>query len=266
MKSTLFAGLMLLLAAVPAAAASKAADGLSTPVTLVADNWCPQHCQANGRRKGYVVEIVEQALAEEGVAVNIVYRPWIRALRQTESGTFDGLLTPTVGGYPQFIYHQEPVGFQQYCFYVNAGSSWRYRQPADLHGKRVAYLKESGFGELEKYLTEHKDMIGVESFTGSADVVARIFQFLAAARADTIIMTSDVYDWGVRSGDTPRGVTSAGCLANEKMAVGLSRARPERARLIAERLDSGIRKLRQSGRLKLILDDYGIALWSAPRH
>jgi polar amino acid transport system substrate-binding protein len=264
MKPTLFAGLMLLLAAVPAA--SKAAAGLSTPVSLVADNWCPQHCEANGKRKGYVVEIVEQALAAEGVAVNIVYRPWTRALRQTELGTFDGLLTPTVGAYPQFIYHQEPVGFQQYCFYVNAGSSWRYRQPSDLHGKRVAYLKESGFGELEKYLAEHRDLIGADAFTGSTDVVARIFQFLAAGRADTIIMTSDVYDWSVRSGDTPRGVASAGCLANEKMAVGLSRARPERARLIAARLDSGIRKLRQSGRLKLILDDYGIALWGALRH
>jgi ABC-type amino acid transport substrate-binding protein len=119
---------------------------------------------------------------------------------------------------------------------------------------------------LEKYLAEHRDLIGADAFTGSTDVVARIFQFLAAGRADTIIMTSDVYDWSVRSGDTPRGVASAGCLANEKMAVGLSRARPERARLIAARLDSGIRKLRQSGRLKLILDDYGIALWGALRH
>jgi polar amino acid transport system substrate-binding protein len=260
------ASLLVLLAGAPAAAASKAAADLSTPVSLVADNWCPQHCEGNDRRKGYVVEIVEQALAAEGVAVNIVYRPWTRALRQTEMGSFDGLLTPTVAGYPQFIYHQEPVGFQQFCFYVNAGSTWRYRQPADLHGRRVAYLKESGFGELEKYIADHKDLVGGESFTGSQDVVSRIFHFLAAGRADAIIMTSDVYDWGVRSGDTPRGVSGAGCLANEKMAVGLSRARPERARLIAARLDSGIRKLRQSGRLKLILDDYGIALWPAPRH
>jgi ABC-type amino acid transport substrate-binding protein len=108
-------------------------------------------------------------------------------------------------------------------------------------------------------------VIRVESLIGSQDVTARIFQFLAAGRADAIIMTSDVYDWGVRTGETPRSVTSAGCLANEKMAVGLSRVRPERARIIGERLDSGIRKLRQSGRLKLILDDYGIALWPAAR-
>lgn len=249
----------------PVLAAGKESVHLNKPVTLVADNWCPQHCEGNGKRKGYVVEIVEQALAAEGVAVTITYRPWIRALRQTEQGTFDGLLTPTVDGYRQFMFHQEAVGYQQYCFYVKANSDWRYRQPPDLLGKRVAYLRESGFGELEKYLDENKDAIQAAPFAGSQDVIARIFRFLAAGRADTAIMTSDVYDWGVRNGETARTFRSAGCLANEKMAVGLTRVRPERSRLIAAKLDSGIRKLRQSGKLKQILDQYGIALWSAGR-
>jgi polar amino acid transport system substrate-binding protein len=175
------------------------------------------------------------------------------------------LLTPTVDGYRQFMFNQEAVGYQQYCFYVKANSDWRYSQPQDLLGKRVAHLRESGFGELEKYLAQNKDAIKVETFSGSRDVIARIFQFLGAGRADAAIMTSDVYDWGVRSGDTPHTFRSAGCLANEKMAVGLTRVHPERSRLIAAKLDSGIRKLRQSGKLKQILDNYGIALWPAGR-
>ena len=233
------------------------------PVALVADDWCPQHCESDPNRKGYIVDIVSGALDEEGIPYTIVYRPWTRALRLTELGTYDGLLTPTVAGYSQFQFHREAVGYQQYCFYVNADSSWTYSAPKDLLGKRVAYLKESGFGHLESYMAANKGAIKVEEFASSDDFIRRIFKFLAAGRADTVIMTTDVYDMAVRSGDTARTFRSAGCLASEKLAVGLTKAHPERSRLIGERLDSGIRKLRQSGRLKSILDEYGIAMWPA---
>jgi polar amino acid transport system substrate-binding protein len=240
-----------------------ASEFANKPVALVADDWCPQHCEFDRKHKGYIVDIVGQALAEEGLAFTIVYRPWTRALRMTELGTYDGLLTPTAEGYPQFQFHHEAVGFQQYCFYVNADSAWSYSAPKDLLGQRVAYLRESGFGKLETYMAAHQSAIKVEEFASGRDFIPRIFKFLAAGRADTIIMTTDVYQAGVRSGATARTFKSAGCLNNEKLMVGLSRANPERARLIGEKLDSGIRKLRQSGRLKSILAEYGIALWPA---
>lgn len=234
------------------------------PVALVADDWCPQHCENDKKRKGYIIDIVEQALAVEGVPYTIVYRPWLRALRETEKGVFDGLLTPTVVGYEQFLFHHEAVGYQQYCFYVNADSAWKYTAPKDLLGKRIGHLKESGFGELDNYLAANKKAIYVEEFSGGEGYTRRIFKFLAAGRADTVIMTSDVYDFGVRLGDIAPNFKTAGCLANEKLAVGLSRADAERSRVIGERLDSGIHKLRQSGRLKSILAEYGIALWASP--
>lgn len=230
------------------------------PVRLVADDWCPQHCES-GSDKGYIVDIVGQALAAEGVPHTIVYRPWMRALRLTERGEFDGLLTPTVKGYPQFLYHQQAVGYQQYCFYVNADTAWTYTAPHDLHGKRIAYLKESGFGELDHYIAAHRNRIVTDEFVGSQDMKGRMFRFLAARRADAVIMTSDVYEAGVRDGLDGASFRQAGCLGQEKLAVGLSKAHPARARWIAGKLDSGINKLRQSGQLKAILARYGIAQW-----
>ncbi|MES2319207.1 MAG: ABC transporter substrate-binding protein, partial [Pseudomonadota bacterium] len=235
------------------------------PFTVTADDWCPQHCQANPRHKGYIVDIVGQALQSEGVPYTIVYRPWLRALRQTELGQFDGLLTPTVKGYPQFSYPQEAVGYQQYCFYVNADSPWTYKTPADLLGKRVAHLKESGFGELDAYMAANKKTISVLEFAGNQGLTTRIFRFLAAGRADTVIMTSDVYDMSRRMGESDGSFKRAGCLPTEKLAVGLSKADPERARWIAARLDSGIARLRQSGRLKAILAEYGMTEWPVAR-
>lgn len=231
------------------------------PVTLVADEWCPQHCTSPPDRKGYIIDIVEQALTAEGVPFTIKFMPWIRAMRMTENGKFDGLLTPSVNGYPQFLYHSESVGYQQYCFYVNANSAWTYAAPKDLNGKRLGYLKESGLGELEAYLQKHKNAIQIKEVAGGKNFTREIFRFLAAGRADTIIMTSDVYNFGVRNGDIDASFKTAGCLANERLAVGLTKANTERSRRISALLDSGIRKLRKNGRLNAILNDYGIAPW-----
>lgn len=248
-----------------AATCTAAPDFDQQPVSLVADDWCPQHCQSDRRYKGYIVEIVSQALHIEGVAFNIVYRPWLRALRETERGLFDGLLTPTVSGYPQFIYHRVPVGYQQYCFYTKADSAWQYQKPSDLQGKRLAHLKESGFGALDAYLAANRKTIQVQEFAGSNGVSGRMFEFLGAGRTDTVIMTTDVYDFGTRIGEWTGAFKRAGCLAKEELAVGLSKNDPKRAHWIAAKLDSGIGKLRQSGQLKTIMDEYGIPLESAPK-
>ncbi len=247
-----------------ASAACADASGFDKrPVALVADNWCPQHCKVDGRYKGYVVEIVSEALQSEGVDFNIVYRPWLRALRQTEQGQFDGLLTPTVAGYPQFTYPRQSVGFQQYCFYVKANSSWEFNKPSDLQGKRVAHLKESGFGALADYFAANKKTIQINEFVGDDDLTTRMFKFLSADRTDVVIVTSDVYDFGIRVGKLDGAFKRAGCLASEELAVGLTKSDPARSRWIASKLDLGIATLRKSGRLKVILDKYGIPVWPA---
>ncbi len=92
-----------------------------------------------------------------------------------------------------------------------------------------------------------------------------LFKFLAAGRADTVIMTADVYDFGKRMNKHKGALKRAGCLPNEELAVGLSKNNLPRARWIADRLDSGIAKLRQSGEIKTTMDKYGIRTDPAPK-
>lgn len=228
------------------------------PIRLVADEWCPQHCKTSGPNKGYIVDIVEQALKEENVPFTLVYTPWLRALRGTEKGEYDGILTPTVNGFKQFSYPQEAVGQQQYCFYVNKDSNWKYTKPTDLIGKNISHLKESGFGELDSFLTAKHNKITIQEFVGVDGFTQSIFKFLAMNRTEAIIMTSDVYFYALKTQKINDQFKSAGCLAEEKLAVGLSKADPKRAQWIANTLDNGIRKLRKSGKLKLILANYGM--------
>jgi polar amino acid transport system substrate-binding protein len=243
---------------------SKPSERRMAPVQLVVNEWCPQHC-SQGELRGYVIEIVEQALQEESIPFEISYQPWLRALRDVEKGRKDGVLTPTVPGFSQFIYHEEALGFQEYCFYAPRSSPWTFRTNSDLLGQRVAFLDESGLGALETYMTENAGRIAVTRFaSGDHNYVDRIFQFLMTGRTDLVIITSDVYEFSLKHGVIPDEFRNAGCLGKEKMAVGLSKADEKRSLLIWKALDRGIRKLRQKGQLKEILRKYGLTDWQKP--
>lgn len=233
---------------------------IDKPILLVADNWCPQHCESDAKNKGYIVDIVSEALSEEKAPFKIVYAPWMRALRNVEDGVFDGLLTPTLS-YKNFLFHKEAVGYQQYCFYVNKDSEWRYTKMSDLLGKRIAHLKESGFGELDSYFKDNQKSIEVKEFVGDKDFTTKVFKFLSLDRADAIIITSDVYQYALKNKNITDSFITAGCLTNEKLSVGLSKHDKKRSSLIAETIDRGIIKLRKSGRLEEILKNYGITPW-----
>lgn len=261
----LLQGLFLLLSLSGCAWASEQPLALlqNRVILLVADDWCPQHCEHQSEYRGYIVELVAAALSAEQAPYRIDYLPWLRALKAVERGEFDGLLTPTVNGYPQFLFHHEAVGYQDYCFYTRQDSTWQYRQFSDLLGKKLAFLQDSGFGELEGYLAQHREQIETQQFSGGQGFTRKLFDFLERGRADSIIMTSDVYQFSLKTGAIADRFRPAGCLGHEKLAVGLSPADPQRAQAIARLLDSGIRKLRERGELQSILARYGLEPWDA---
>jgi len=231
------------------------------PVTLLANDWCPQHCESGTPDQGYIVDIVTQALQLQGVPFTLHYFPWSRAMRMVDRGEADGLLTPTVPGFPQYLFHTQAVGYQQYCFYADKSSTWRYTKPADLQGRHIAMLADSGLGAVDDYLQAHRSSVTVTQFAASNDFAKRLFTFLGRKRADTVILTTDVFEYGQSKGDIGRNFQPVGCLETEKLAVGLSRKDEPRSRLIARALDQGIIQLQKSGQLEKTLARYGLRGW-----
>ncbi|MCV2361258.1 transporter substrate-binding domain-containing protein [Paucibacter sp. TC2R-5] len=231
------------------------------PVALVANDWCPQHCESGAPDKGYVVDIVTQALQSQGVPYTLHYFPWSRAMRMVDRGEVDGLLTPTVPGFPKYIFHAQAVGYQQYCFYADKSSQWRYRQPADLQNQHIAMLADSGLGEVDDYLKAHHSTITVTRFKGEQHFAKRLFIFLGLKRADTVVLSTDVFEYGQSKGDIGRNFQAVGCLEKEKMVVGLSKKDERRSQMIGEALDQGIIQLRKSGQLAKTLARYGMRDW-----
>ena len=97
---------------------------------------------------------------------------------------------------------------------------------------------------------------------GERDFAKRLFVFLGLKRGDTVVLTTDVFEYAQQHGDVDRDFRAAGCLEREKMAVGLSRSDPQRSAQIGNALDQGIAQLRRSGQLAKILARYGLKDWA----
>ncbi|HYX35411.1 MAG TPA: ABC transporter substrate-binding protein, partial [Oligoflexus sp.] len=212
--------------------------------------------------KGYIIEIVVAAFAAEGITTQISYMPWLRAMHEVKKGNFDGLLTPTVVGYPQFLFGREAVGYQEYCFYTKKDSQWKFSSYKDLLGRRMSYLKDSGLGRMEEFVHQNRNQISVFEFAGSAGFTRKIFDFLADDRTDAIIITSDVYSYSLKNNLIRDDFREAGCLGKEKLGVGFSIKQLKRTQSIADSLDRGMHKLRDSQQLHKILERYGMKPWS----
>lgn len=226
--------------------------------TFVANEWCPQQCEHELNDKGYVVEILEAALKEVKASYTIKWVPWSRGLDMVRKGTIDGLLGPTVEGFPEFHFGKESIGHQEYCFYTNQDSNWTYQQPEDLFGQKIAYLKESGLGSLEDFFAKNKTKIETHEFALANDAIKIEFQFLAKKRCDAIIITSDVVKYEIGRKIIPDQFRAAGCLGKETLAIGFSKVNLARSQQISNILDNGLRKIKSNGEYDKIMKKYNM--------
>ena len=120
----------------------KASQDEESTIIFAVDEWCPQHCQKDKNREGYIVDIIKEIFALENIPIEITYLPWLRAIIGTRDGTFAGLLTPTKISNPELLFHSRPIGYQEYCIYVKKSSSWKYSDISSFKNTSVVYLED----------------------------------------------------------------------------------------------------------------------------
>lgn len=226
--------------------------------TFVANEWCPQQCEHEPNYKGYVVEILEAALNEVQASYTIEWVPWSRGLDMVRRGKIDGMLGPTIEGFPEYHFGDEIIGHQEYCFYTNRDSDWTYNKPEDLFGQKIAYLKESGLGSLEDFFTKNKTKIKTHEFVLGNDIIKTEFQFLEKKRCDAVILTSDAVQYAIGRKIIPDQFRSAGCLGKETLAIGFSKVNLARSKKLSKMLDEGLRKIKSNGEYDKILKKYNM--------
>ena len=235
------------------------AVAMADTIRLRADDWCPFNCA--GERQGYGVELAEEIFAAAGHRINYQVQPWSRSLEDCLRGAADAVIGAAPVDSPELIFPEEPIGVWDSTFVVRAGDPWRYRGVESLSAIKFAtiigyiYMEPVGsYVEANRKNRERVDPVG-----GKAPLDQNL-KMLVAGRVDAAVESRMVLDYKLGELGLADKVEFAGGTGSGPIYIAFSPKNPK-AHDYAALLDRGIRALRASGRLRQILDRYGVRDW-----
>jgi polar amino acid transport system substrate-binding protein len=226
-------------------------------VKIITTDFCPFVCE-NSSDLGYAVDITKRVLERSGHNVSVTFASWARALESTRQGDFAAALSPAKTEAPDFIFPEEPIGVQRYCFFRREDSDWQYKGTASLKGQKIGALRDVSYAEITDWLEDRANAASVDFLTATSGTDQN-FRKLVAGRLTILLEDDGVGSYYIKANNLK--LAKAGCLAGEAIYFGLSPASPARSRDLAATFDAGIRALRASGELNAILMRYGVNDW-----
>lgn len=231
------------------------------------DEWCPytcldaEHSALNESNPGYYPEIIDAIFIPQGFEIVYTVRPWKRALAETRSGILNAILSPAREEAPDFIFPEEEIAHLCWCFYTKQSYAWEYDGIESLANKTVGYLEGNSFSpELDTYLREIKDITALSQPVHGLNFQKVNTEKLLRGRISTFIDEANSTRYYLFRHTLEDKIRKAGCLDCLNMYMAFSPAIKDSAKHAAI-FTEGLRKLRESGKLKEILSHYGLADW-----
>lgn len=230
-------------------------------ITLRADEWCPYNCAADSDKPGYGVEIAKEVFAKAGHTVDYKTLAWARALEECRKGGINAVVGTSKNESPDFIFGAEHIIVSDNTFVVKNGNPWRYGGPATLDKMKIGIIQGYAYdGEVGKYIeTNAKDKARIDVVGGDTGLDQNLKK-LAAGRIDATVDAKAVVSYKIMQMGLTDKLELAGSVDPSQNYIAFSPANPK-SKEYAAILDKGVIELRASGRLKQILDRYGVSDW-----
>ncbi|GAA0414948.1 transporter substrate-binding domain-containing protein [Cocleimonas flava] len=233
------------------------------------DDWCPYSCMEDdhseiphSKRPGYELDIINLIFNKQGIKFDYLFMPWARAITEATAGRLDALLSPGKKEAPGLMFPEESIGELKWCFYTLAGSKWNYSGVDSLEKVTLGYLEGNVVSaEVQDYIDKHKDNSLLVQPSYQTNWIDMNFNKLAMGRITAILDEQYTLDYHIKETGKTSNFRKAGCLNSESMYIAFSPENP-RAKEYTEIFDAGLRRLRASGELKTILENYGLDDWN----
>lgn len=228
-------------------------------IRLRADDWCPFNCSV--AKKGYGVEVAEAVFAAAGLQVQYQLEPWSRSLEDCLRGGNDAVIGAAPVDSPDLVFGEEPIGQWDSTFVVRKGRDWRYEGVASLEQVKLAAI--IGYIYMDPvggYIEANKKNRARVNQIGGTQPLEQSLKMVAAGRIDTTLESRAVLDYKLKEMGLADALDYAGGTQSGPIYIAFSPKNPK-AHDYARLLDQGIRAMRADGRLKQILDRYGVRDW-----
>lgn len=252
MKKTFF--LFLLFALLPSWV-------ISEKITIAADPWLPFTGEQKEGKQGYLIDIAKAIFEPQGIEVEYQTMPWARSIEEGRKGTIQAIAGAYKSDAPDFIFSQKPQGHLKDCFYVLKGNPWRYHDLPSLESISLGVVNGYSYGEqLNQYIEKNKtNPKRIQMVSGERTLDSNLLK-LQKKRIEALVEGETVMTYYLKDQNLKIDLEEAGVNTVHEVYIAFAPKNLE-SKKYAKLLDEGIPKLRVSGKLKAILDSYGILDW-----
>lgn len=228
-------------------------------LVITGDIWCPVNCAVKASKPGIFVELAQQIFGEVGIRVEYHTVNWARAVLDVRQGRADALIGAGREDAPDLLFSEVAPAISRMCFYVRPDSHWRYEGLASLNGVNLAVINGYSYGEeLDAYVQTHAgSQAAVQTASGDKALSINVTKVLRG-RADATLENTWVMGRFLSRQPADQQLRRAGCrMPDVPIYLAFSPRRPTSQRYL-ELFEAGIQRYRENGRLRVLLDSYGI--------
>lgn len=226
---------------------------------------CPYICHKKSAGRGYVIEILQNALGKSGINFKHVSYPYVRLKHGLYSNQYDMTLLPS---FEIRADHQIEAMERLFGVYFLGIASLESQSDItslqDLKGKRVAVTRGSYYSDVihDSLFKINKGKRFVKYITGS-DVEARKVAMLLKKRVDYIFGDYNVLSYviGKEHADSQIHFAPSSIAGFTPLVLAINSNSKEK-KLLNRLLNSYIDESRQNGELQKILKRYNVVDWN----
>ncbi len=233
----------------------------SEQINLVGEPYCPYVCV--GQQAGFMIDILNAVFKPHGHTINYKNYPWSRALQKVNTDPkVDGIVSIVQQSKTDLIFPSEILGLVRPCYAVENNSNWVYKGFDSLQSIQLGVIHNYGYEpELLNYIDKHKhnnDKIVV--FAATDNTLIRMLKMITKGRLEATVDDLTVINYTINKYRL-NNIKVSGCNGvNLPISVAFSKNNSN-AKNYAELLSTGIKQLRKSGKLEIILSQYGVSDW-----
>lgn len=227
-------------------------------ISLVADEWCPYNCVPGSKNPGYLIEVTQAIFIAKGHTISYQVMPWARAIEDSRSGKFNGIVGAFKEDAPDFIYPEIGMGLSDYSIFVKAGNPWRYESFKSLDTISIGVIQDYSYNEeLDGYIKTHSTDPEKVQITTGEDALQKNISKLLKGRIGAVVEDSKVISFYLKSNHLNGKIVPAGSLGAADVYVSFSPNNPH-SKEYAQILSDGMRELKANGKFDKILAKYGL--------
>ncbi|KGJ94589.1 substrate-binding periplasmic protein [Colwellia psychrerythraea] len=243
-------------------------------LVVASDEWCPYICD-DTHLPGFLVEIVNEIAASNGIKVKFALTPLAKALDLTQKGKVDILLGLTSQHINDFTLQKSRLSFGGLYndFYVRANNPWRFQSITDL---AMALKNNAILGTINGY--EYGDNIGnllknnaahIFSASGNSPLQKQL-KMLQLGRLDILLDSRFTVQYQLSKLASNSSMINASTTSESTIIyagtegdftplfLGFS---PLLSKELIQLFDNELINFRENGRLNKILAKYGLRDW-----